>query len=191
MRERPSRPHALLRPLPHRPAPLRPGLARAAAVALIGSAGLLGLSPATGQSGTVTATDGPVTLTVPSAIRLTPNRCVNVAYSWSVAPSVVAQQVTVAVVAKSGDAIAGQTIEVAPAAPVDFADIAEASGKPQAGKGSLRFCGKAKPFTPRYLGPWAAASSGAQDITATAYEFVGGQSKTYTATARTNVTISQ
>lgn len=160
------------------------------ALTCAGAIAVLGLAPAAAQK-TVSATEGPVTLTVPATISLTPNRCVNAPYSWSIAPSVAAQQFAVTVRTPDGAAIAGDVIEVGPVAVASFDDIAGATGKPQTGKGTLRFCGKAKPYVKKFAGPWAAARSGSQSITAVAYEFSGGAAKPYSVTAKTTVTVSR
>jgi len=149
-------------------------------VTLLGGLLVSGAAAQSADSKQVTVKKGPLTITMPAVVNVRAKACVTVPYEYKVEPASAGTNISIFVRNKSGEAIAGEYIDVPDlisdaAATVSLEELQSVLRKPALGKGSLRFCGQPQRATAKYAGPWAAAPNGMQKASAELLSYSGAQ----------------
>lgn len=139
-----------------------------------------GAAAQSADSKQVTVKKGALTITMPAVVNVRAKACVAVPYEYKVEPASAGTNISIFVRNKSGEAIAGEYIDIPDlisdaAATASLEELQSVLRKPALGKGSLRFCGQPQRATAKYAGPWAAAPNGMQKASAELLSYSGAQ----------------
>ena len=150
-----------------------------AVAALIGGVFAAGASAQAADPKQVTVKKGPLTITMPAVVNVRAKACVAVPYEYKVEPASAGTNISIFVRNKSGEAVAGEYLNLPPAeieqsSTINLDSVGDtALSKAVSGKSVLRFCGQPQRATTRFGGPWAAAPSGAQRADAQLLSYSG------------------